>query len=171
MPFSFLSSLFGRILHNPSYRKNSAQKTWSPEIYNENLDIQSVCVNSFGSSLFDTLMKDEGNLFFSPLSIHEALMMTANGASKETEAIFRNVLRLHDLPANQSVFSHFCCFFHIHSKLACFIPFIYYYWRISCKHSSTLQTCKLNLDQSAVSSLFRIHFGNRKFIRSNRSRS
>ena len=106
----YLSAVFGKILRNPSRRANGPQKAWSPEIYDSNLEVQSVCVNSFGSSLFDTLMKDEGNLFFSPLSIHEALMMTANGASKETEAIFRNVLRLHDLPENQSVFSPFCFF-------------------------------------------------------------
>ena len=126
----FPVSSLENLIKNPNSRQFVPPKDWTPEKYNTSLQIQSNSVNSFGSSLFSSLAKDDGNLFFSPLSIHHALAMTANGAAHETESVFKNVLRLHDLPEGQSV-SSFTVIFHIPS-LALNDPFLHHYRPVSC---------------------------------------
>jgi serpin B len=53
--------------------------------------------NQFAFSLYQQLSKAEGNLVFSPYSIHQALTMTYAGARSETEAQMATVLGLKDL--------------------------------------------------------------------------
>ncbi|NLZ27097.1 MAG: serpin family protein, partial [Chloroflexi bacterium] len=53
--------------------------------------------NQFAFSLYQQLNKAEGNLVFSPYSIHQALTMTYAGARSETEAQMSDVLGLQEL--------------------------------------------------------------------------
>src|SRR5437762_14008230 len=48
--------------------------------------------NRFGFELFERLRGDDGNLFFSPLSVELALGMTCEGAAGETYQQMRSAL-------------------------------------------------------------------------------
>jgi serpin B len=54
----------------------------------------AAAVNSFGMDLYEQLKHEEGNLFFSPLSISTALAMTYAGAAGQTAAEMERVLHL-----------------------------------------------------------------------------
>ena len=140
---------FGVMIKNPNAKPFEVPKDWSPQKYTSNQEMQSVYVNSFGSSLFNSLIKEEseGNVSFSPLSIHQALMMTANGASKETEAIFRNVLRLHDLPAEDSVCFRLVPSHHrVPNLLDRNSSSLYHYRKLACQYSTIIYHGKFTLD-------------------------
>ena len=59
-------------------------------------------MNAFGTAMFSQLSSREGNLFFSPLSLHAALSMTSVGARGETHAEMATVLALPPGEAGQS---------------------------------------------------------------------
>lgn len=101
--FDFLSLCFSKIVKNSQGKHYSFPNDWNPKKYESALQTMSSCVNSFGSSLFNTLIKDSGNVIFSPLAIHKGLMAIASGTTNETRDIFKNVLRLHEIPENISV--------------------------------------------------------------------
>lgn len=64
---------------------------------------QSESINNFGNDLLKEFLKGKGNVFFSPLSIYQALMMVGNGALGQTKNEFNKVLRLEDFAENETV--------------------------------------------------------------------
>src|ERR1700723_641438 len=59
-------------------------------------------MNRFATDLYGRLSAGQGNLIYSPLSVHAALMMTAAGARGETAAQMSKVLGVPDLSSPQA---------------------------------------------------------------------
>jgi hypothetical protein len=62
-------------------------------------------VNDFGVDLYAQLQQEQGNLFFSPLSVATALAMTYAGAAGETAAEMEQVLHLGTEPGIHESFA------------------------------------------------------------------
>jgi serpin B len=62
-------------------------------------------VNDFGMDLYEQLQQEEGNLFFSPLSVATALTMQYAGAAGETAAEMEEVLHLGSEPGIHESFA------------------------------------------------------------------
>lgn len=62
-------------------------------------------VNAFGLDVYEQLQREEGNLFFSPLSVATGLAMAYAGAAGQTAAEMQEVLRLGDEPGVHASFN------------------------------------------------------------------
>jgi serpin B len=62
-------------------------------------------VNSFGIDLYEQLQHEQGNLFFSPLSVSTALAMTYAATAGQTAAQFEKVLHLGSAPGIHESFA------------------------------------------------------------------
>ena len=58
----------------------------------EALNAQSLSQNNFAFQMYDALKKEDGNLFFSPLSLYTALALVEKGAAGETRLEFDKLL-------------------------------------------------------------------------------
>ena len=68
------------------------------------MDPYSAAVNAFGLLLLPELFKEaNGNVVMSPLSIHEALMMTTNGAVSDTFTQLASLLQLPGITNSREV--------------------------------------------------------------------
>lgn len=62
----------------------------------DNSNLQSVLQGNaqFTTKLYDILNKTNGNIIFSPISIHAILSLTAQGSDEETKTAFLNTLNV-----------------------------------------------------------------------------
>lgn len=71
-----------------------AQEEQSQEI--RPLHVLSRSNAGFSSDVYNILARNDGNVFFSPISIHAVLSMTYQGASGKTATSLATVLRMSD---------------------------------------------------------------------------
>ena len=72
--------------------RSDRERAGSPQASAQDLDTLVLGNNAFAFDLYRALSEGEGNLFFSPFSVSQALAMTLAGARGETERQMRNTL-------------------------------------------------------------------------------
>ena len=77
--------------------RSDRERTGSPRASAQDLETLVLGNNAFALDLYSTLSDGEGNLFFSPFSVSQALAMTLAGARGETERQMMNTLH-YELP-------------------------------------------------------------------------
>lgn len=84
--------------------KKHVQQTPPPE---NNQPARKVGVNAFGVSLYQELAAKEGNVFFSPASIHTALTMTYAGARNQTAEQIASAMQYPSEPNGEAFFKNY----------------------------------------------------------------
>ena len=77
----------------PKEVRSEIERTGSPQAPAQDLISLARGNNAFAIDLYRALSESEGNLFFSPFSVSQALAMTLAGAKGETERQMMNTLR------------------------------------------------------------------------------
>ena len=80
--------------------RSERDRTASPQATAQDLEVLVRGNNAFALNLYRALSTDEGNLFFSPFSISQALAMTLAGARGETESQMASTLH-YELPQSR----------------------------------------------------------------------
>ncbi len=73
--------------------KSEKQRIMEPQVPEEDMELLSQGNTEFAFDLYSQLRNEEGNLFYSPLSISVALAMTYAGAEGDTETEMADVLK------------------------------------------------------------------------------